>query len=193
MKKVLLFAAVSASAAVASPAIAQTTTITYIGQQQVGSIYASYSVTTNGAIGNQIAASNIIAYNIDLFENSSLSYQLTQSNSFSQGFFDATTSSLSANRASLSFGSFGLSSRSTFLGSFGIAPGLTFAEVTNNSTGVAQETAAANAPFARVAAPVSMMPAIPEPATWAMMILGFGVLGGAMRRQRRVRATVRFA
>lgn len=26
--------------------------------------------------------------------------------------------------------------------------------------------------------------AVPEPATWAMMILGFGLLGGVMRRQR---------
>ena len=27
------------------------------------------------------------------------------------------------------------------------------------------------------------LPAVPEPATWAMMILGFGVIGGAMRRR----------
>ncbi len=33
--------------------------------------------------------------------------------------------------------------------------------------------------------------ALPEPATWAMLILGFGVVGGAMRRRQRVR--VRFA
>ncbi|OYW46575.1 MAG: hypothetical protein B7Z08_12095 [Sphingomonadales bacterium 32-68-7] len=32
------------------------------------------------------------------------------------------------------------------------------------------------------APPVS---AVPEPATWAMMIMGFGLLGGAMRRQSR--------
>jgi hypothetical protein len=30
---------------------------------------------------------------------------------------------------------------------------------------------------------------VPEPATWAMMIMGFGLMGGAMRRQR---ASVRF-
>ncbi len=29
--------------------------------------------------------------------------------------------------------------------------------------------------------------ALPEPATWAMLILGFGVVGGAMRRRQRVR------
>ncbi len=32
---------------------------------------------------------------------------------------------------------------------------------------------------------------VPEPATWAMLILGFGVVGGAMRRRQRV--SVRFA
>ena len=29
-------------------------------------------------------------------------------------------------------------------------------------------------------------PAVPEPATWAMMLVGFGVVGGAMRRRRPV-------
>jgi hypothetical protein len=32
------------------------------------------------------------------------------------------------------------------------------------------------------------MPVIPEPATWAMMIAGFGLVGGMMRRQRRLAA-----
>ena len=27
-------------------------------------------------------------------------------------------------------------------------------------------------------------PAVPEPATWAVMMLGFGLIGGAMRRRR---------
>jgi len=33
---------------------------------------------------------------------------------------------------------------------------------------------------------------VPEPSTWAMMIIGFGALGMAMRR-RRVRTTVSYA
>lgn len=33
---------------------------------------------------------------------------------------------------------------------------------------------------------------VPEPATWAMLILGFGLVGGAMRKQQQ-RASVRFA
>lgn len=32
-----------------------------------------------------------------------------------------------------------------------------------------------------------VMPAVPEPATWAMMIGGFGMVGGSMRRRRAVR------
>ncbi|WP_294040476.1 NF038122 family metalloprotease [Sphingomonas sp.] len=34
---------------------------------------------------------------------------------------------------------------------------------------------------------------VPEPATWAMMIMGFGLMGAAMRRNRKVNAQVRFA
>jgi hypothetical protein len=34
---------------------------------------------------------------------------------------------------------------------------------------------------------------VPEPATWALMILGFGAIGGAMRRRQSVAAKVRFA
>ncbi|MEG3126219.1 PEPxxWA-CTERM sorting domain-containing protein [Sphingomonas sp. GB1N7] len=35
--------------------------------------------------------------------------------------------------------------------------------------------------------------AVPEPATWAMMILGFGITGAAVRRKRRVNPNVQFA
>jgi hypothetical protein len=34
---------------------------------------------------------------------------------------------------------------------------------------------------------------VPEPSTWALMILGFGAVGGAMRRRQSVKARVAFA
>lgn len=37
------------------------------------------------------------------------------------------------------------------------------------------------------------MGAVPEPATWAMMIVGFGCVGFALRRQRKARVAVSFA
>lgn len=36
-------------------------------------------------------------------------------------------------------------------------------------------------------------PAVPEPATWAMMIGGFGLVGGAMRRRRNMTTKVSYA
>lgn len=41
------------------------------------------------------------------------------------------------------------------------------------------------------AAPVAS--AVPEPATWGMMVLGMGLVGGVMRRRRNVRTAVQFA
>lgn len=35
--------------------------------------------------------------------------------------------------------------------------------------------------------------AVPEPATWAMLLIGFGAMGFAMRRARQTRASVSFA
>ncbi len=39
---------------------------------------------------------------------------------------------------------------------------------------------------------VPVAPAVPEPATWAMMLIGFGTVGATMRRRKTV-ASVRFA
>ncbi|MHA6723076.1 PEPxxWA-CTERM sorting domain-containing protein [Sphingomonas sp. RS2018] len=42
-------------------------------------------------------------------------------------------------------------------------------------------------------ATASITAAVPEPATWAMMMLGFGAMAFALRRRAKVAATVRFA
>jgi hypothetical protein len=40
--------------------------------------------------------------------------------------------------------------------------------------------------------PVALTPAVPEPATWALMIAGFGLIGATMRRRRPARVAVSF-
>jgi hypothetical protein len=42
-------------------------------------------------------------------------------------------------------------------------------------------------------APALTIGAVPEPATWSMMILGFGLVGFALRRRTNVRTTVTYA
>lgn len=51
--------------------------------------------------------------------------------------------------------------------------------------------AAVNVTITDLSTPV--VPAVPEPATWALMIVGFGAVGGALRRARKVSTRVRFA
>lgn len=50
-----------------------------------------------------------------------------------------------------------------------------------------EERFASNITFGQLAA------AVPEPATWAFMIFGFGAIGGAMRRQRKATVKVSYA
>lgn len=48
-------------------------------------------------------------------------------------------------------------------------------------------------PLSFSSGPMAGTPAVPEPATWLMLLAGFGALGAMMRRARRVRAAIRFA
>ena len=45
----------------------------------------------------------------------------------------------------------------------------------------------------RVSYDIGQTPAIPEPSTWAMMLLGFGAVGTVVRRKGRARVTVSYA
>lgn len=66
-----------------------------------------------------------------------------------------------------------------------------YAFTTNNTlNSYAFETTANTA----ITATTAVAAAVPEPATWAMMILGMGVVGFAMRRRKKnVTTTIRFA
>jgi hypothetical protein len=47
--------------------------------------------------------------------------------------------------------------------------------------------------FARFTPSQAVAAAVPEPGTWAMMLLGFGAIGATMRRRRRVSAIAQMA
>lgn len=69
--------------------------------------------------------------------------------------------------------------------------GVGIAYDTQPTSGTTSSTRANNAAgFATAGGAVS--PAVPEPATWAMMTLGFGAMGFAMRRKK-VNTRIRFA
>lgn len=59
--------------------------------------------------------------------------------------------------------------------------------------GAPNSTTPANASFTGNLSFASVNSAVPEPATWAMMMLGFGGMGFAMRRRNRTSARIRFA
>ena len=50
-----------------------------------------------------------------------------------------------------------------------------------------------NSPFTLTVSAVTTSSPVPEPATWAMMMLGFGGAGYAMRRKPKVTSRIRFA
>lgn len=70
----------------------------------------------------------------------------------------------------------------TFAGFSGFGPNTT---LSFNSTGTAGVDA--------ILDNLSVSGSVPEPATWALMILGFGAVGGAMRRRSAVRTAVAYA
>ena len=44
-----------------------------------------------------------------------------------------------------------------------------------------------------ISGPLAIAPSVPEPATWAMMLLGFGGIGMALRRRKRLSTTPAYA
>ncbi len=75
-----------------------------------------------------------------------------------------------------------------------ISSSSTFAGATLASLGLTEGTYLYNAPNDTITVIIgAARGAVPEPATWAFMILGFGAIGGAMRRQRKANVKVSYA
>lgn len=65
--------------------------------------------------------------------------------------------------------------------------------ITGNSFEAQQIQGAGNRTLTGSVSSASVTAAVPEPATWAMMLLGFGFVGSAMRRRQRQTVRVNFA
>ena len=85
----------------------------------------------------------------------------------------------------LQFGGFVVGSYDTFTTTFASNAGSSYTLSYNLSSG-------GNTNGLRVTT-AAVAGAVPEPATWALMILGMGAVGFAMRRRKNVNMTVRFA
>ncbi len=155
------------------------------------------TITTDGFIG-MLFKTNFTAWNLTFFAPGAGSYNSTNANGtvslFGPSVVTATTSTISFDYSNpspattLVFGATGgtlpywcLSSETFNCGGnaavrpqgfFGLNPG---AAETRTGT--------------RIFATVSQQAPVPEPATWAMMIAGFGVMGTAMRRRTPARVS----
>jgi hypothetical protein len=163
--------------------------VTYVGSRSIGTGSVNISITTDGSIG-AIGAGNIVDYTIDLF-NTDGSFTLTSANS---GML--ITGGLSATATDLQF-DFGANGLALFQAP-GVGSGATFYCLQGVSncyapTGVPGEAVEATGDYVYPWVAQSGLQviasatgnAVPEPATWAMMIGGFGLLGAAARRRGR--------
>jgi hypothetical protein len=73
---------------------------------------------------------------------------------------------------------------STVDAALGLGPTATSLTLSFNSTG-----SSAFATAATLSVPPAGVPSVPEPATWGMIVVGFGAMGAAMRRRQRTNVT----
>ncbi|MEO9468311.1 PEPxxWA-CTERM sorting domain-containing protein [Parasphingorhabdus sp.] len=216
MKKLLLIAAAASVAAASAPAAA-VVTLDFEGigdNNPVGNFYAPEYVFSdatlalvdadaggNGNFANEPTSDTVMFF---LDANNAV---LDVTNGFDTGFSFFYTSSTAATVSVWS----GLGATGSLLGSIDLtaqhtdncvgdpngtfcnwdAIGIDFAGTAFSIDfgGTANFTAYDNITFGS-ATPGG---AVPEPATWAFMIFGFGAIGGAMRRQRKANVKVSYA
>ncbi|MEO9468872.1 PEPxxWA-CTERM sorting domain-containing protein [Parasphingorhabdus sp.] len=91
---------------------------------------------------------------------------------FSADFFDSANNLLGSQTVNVTLGNYGLLS---------YAGPVSFVNISSDQAFWVLDDLSFNAA------------AVPEPATWAFMIFGFGAIGGAMRRQRKANVKVSYA
>ncbi len=142
---------------------------------------ATYSFTTDGSIGS-INSQNIVSFDVSIVQGTQI-FALNQANGAVFG------SRIVATSTGLTFGSAGFE-RALQVRSFAEQGNISDAFFQIEPSGVffrlgdgPLASFAVTLPFAAAdGGPVSP---VPEPATWAMMLVGFGMVAGAARYRRR--------
>ena len=185
--KYAMTASVLACLAAAVPASATT----YVGTRAIGVNNVDLSITTDDTIGD-LSAANILDWTIAVtgFNDFTLFGPASGNNStYSGGFFTATATDLLFNfdqpPSSLRFQAtafdYGFYCLNCFGNTESLGDGFGFYGNVNRQGIVS------------IAQAQGGIGAVPEPATWALLILGFGMVGAAMRRRHSVAVEQAFA
>ena len=191
MKKLLNIAAMSAVLSLLTAGFAEAAT--YIANRTIGNGSANISITTDGTIGT-LGTANILDWTIVLTQGAD-SFTLKGPASGANSVVLVQGSALSATNTGLAF-DFSGAQNSLFIiqaPSLGSAQTFWCVEVSGCAGGASTEDLLAGPNFgdrtyqsySGVQVIASLSSAVPEPATWAMMIIGFGAVGSMVRTSRR--------
>ncbi len=187
MRKFLTTTTALAVALIALPAQA----ITYIGNRTIGVGTAALSITTDDTLGI-LSAANIIDWTITVAKPGE-SALLNPGNS--NLIFSSTALSATATQLLFDFdGSGGFAFAMSGVGNSRPAYCISGATGVNcnstpNTEGVFFTSGDITQTFDGVSVLGSVGGGVPEPASWALMIAGFGVVGATARRRARVQVT----
>lgn len=170
--------------AVAFPALATPAEAAiYRGIRQLGGpLTAGLEITTDGTLGT-LSAGNVLYFKATfsgLYEEDIANYGAHPTVQSASVTLDGTSLTATAGRLYFDFdsggGVFGVASGSYYLftaaGNVGWQPKIEFYELDSEFSQAISQSG------------VQELAAVPEPASWAMLIAGFGLVGASMRRRR---------
>jgi hypothetical protein len=179
---------------------------TYVGSRSLGTGSISLSITTDGTLGS-LTVGNISDWNIAVTANNPIeSFTFTKANSIINSGLNG---GLVASPTSLTFDfDLGTQSRLEFV-EFPIpsfyhyycveTKGYCTGRVTGGGESIESSTdfqgiyVEPRSGIGTLGTASEVSAAVPEPANWAMMLIGFGMVGFAMRKRSNVRTTVSYA
>ena len=163
--------------AVATPAHAETLIFDFTGQTLTGPVMATFQLDSN-PVPDRINDQSAFGFGQIFFNNVPGTFNGVNQTAGSISFGTGIASAFQITGSAAGFAQFG--GDDVFTGAFNapvFSPGtFTFGGFSRGTLTVSRAVAA-----------------VPEPATWAMLILGFGLIGGAMRRRRTMNVNVSYA